>query len=387
MIRIGMVGSGFAAKLHLDSYRRIGVQDTAVTAICSKDADLGQVAEQYGIPRTYGDLDQMLGDPDIDVVDIITPPALHEDMIVRAMRAGKDVICEKPLTGFFAPAVDEAGVPVPRSEMLAKAEASLKAIGEAMQETGKRLYYAENYVYAPSVQKCAQFIRLKKSRILLIKGEESHSGSHAVHAPYWKLNGGGALIRQGCHPLSAALYLKAVEGEVRGEAIRPVSVTAVTGCLSDMLKGEEHRYIHAHPVDVEDFADVLITFSDGSIAQILASDNTVGGTRNNMEVFTNEGQYQCNIAPNDALMVYHENDEHLDEIYMTEKLGQKAGWQPIFLEETVMRGYLGELQDFLYCLKTGAEPASGFPLAYDAIRVIYAAYRSAQEGRAVLLED
>ena len=63
MIRIGMVGSGFAAKLHLDSYRRIGVQDTAVTAICSKDADLGQVAEQYGIPRTYGDLELLLGDP------------------------------------------------------------------------------------------------------------------------------------------------------------------------------------------------------------------------------------------------------------------------------------------------------------------------------------
>ena len=255
-----------------------------------------------------------------------------------------------------------------------------------MEETGKRLFYAENYVYAPSVQKCASFLRLKKSKILLIKGEESHSGSHAVHAPYWKLNGGGALIRQGCHPLSAALFLKAAEGEARGERIRPVSVTAVTGRLSDMLQGGEHRYIHARPVDVEDFADVLITFSDGSIAQILASDNTVGGTRNNMEVFTNEGQYRCNIAPNDAMMVYHENDEHLDEIYMTEKLGHKAGWQSVFLEETVMRGYEGELQDFISCLKTGAEPDSGFPLAYDAIRIIYAAYLSAQEGRAVRLD-
>ena len=328
----------------------------------------------------------MLADPEIDVVDINTPPALHEDMIICAMRAGKHVICEKPLTGFFAPAADGSGNPVPRSLMYEKAEESLGAIRSAMEETGKRLFYAENYVYAPSVQKCAEFIRARKSKILLIKGEESHSGSHAAHAPYWKLNGGGALIRQGCHPLSAALYLKAVEGEVRGERIRPVSVTAVTRCLSGLLKGEEHRYIAAHPADVEDFADVLITFSNGSVAQIMASDNTVGGTRNNMEVFTGESQYRCNIAPNNAMMVFHENDEHLNEVYMTEKLGQKAGWQPIFLEETVMRGYLGELRDFLTCLKTGAEPASGFPLAYDTIRVIYAAYRSAQEGRAVMLD-
>ena len=386
MIHIGMVGSGFAAKLHLDSYRQVGMRDARLLAICSKDADLRQVADAWDIPRVYTDFEELLADPEIHLVDIITPPALHREMIIRAMEAGKDVICEKPLTGFFEPAVRPDRQPVPGKEMYEKSDASLRAIGEAMQRTGKRLFYAENYVYAPSVQKCAELLRQKKSKILLIKGEESHSGSHAAHAPYWKLNGGGALIRQGCHPLSAALYLKGVEAKARGEAIRPVSVTAVTGRLSDLLKGDEHRYIAAHPFDVEDFADVLVTFSDGSIAQILASDNTVGGTRNNMEVYTGESNYQCNIAPNSAMMVFHENADHLEDVYMTEKLGQKAGWQSVFLEETVMRGYLGEIRDFLGCIQTGKEPEAGFPLARDAIRIIYAAYRSAQEGRAVELE-
>lgn len=385
MIHIGIVGSGFAAELHMDSYRQLGMKDVEVLAICSKDEKLPEIAKAWGIARVYDDLDKMLADPDIDLVDIITPPALHESMIVSAMEAGKHVICEKPLTGFFAPAVQEDGTPVSCAEMYEKADQSLKTIQDAMERTGKRFFYAENYVYAPSVQKCAELLKRKKSKILLIKGEESHSGSHAVHAPYWKLNGGGALIRQGCHPLSAALYLKELEAKARGEEIRPVSVTAVTGRLSDMLKGDEHRYIAARPVDVEDFADVLITFSDGSIAQILASDNTVGGTRNNMEVYTGEGNYQCNIAPNNAMMIYNENDEHLDEIYLTEKLGQKAGWQSVFLEENIMRGYLGELRNFLSCLMSGEEPESGFALAENAIHVIYAAYRSAQEHRAVQL--
>lgn len=385
MIRIGIVGSGFAAELHMDSYRQLGMKDVEVTAICSKDENLPQIADAWGIARTYGDLEEMLADPEIDLVDIITPPALHEPMIVQAMEAGKHVICEKPLTGFFAPAVTEDGQPVSCALMFEKANESLDRIQSAMERTGRRFFYAENYVYAPSVRKCAELLKKKKSKILLIKGEESHSGSHAAHAPYWKLNGGGALIRQGCHPLSAALYLKSVEAKARGEEIRPVAVTAVTGHLSDMLKGDEHRYIAARPVDVEDFADVLINFSDGSIAQILASDNTLGGTRNNMEVYTGEGNYQCNIAPNNAMMIYNENAEHLDEIYLTEKLGQKAGWQSVFLEENIMRGYLGELRNFLSCLISGQEPEAGFQLARDSIRVIYAAYRAAQEHHSVTL--
>lgn len=385
MIRIGMVGSGFAARLHMDSYRQLGMSGVSVTAVCSKDDTLPDFAKAWGIPKDYGDLEDLLKDPEIDLIDISTPPALHKDMIVSAMRAGKHVICEKPLTGFFAPAVDADGKAVSRALMLRKAEDALAAIREAMEDTGKHLYYAENYVYAPSVQKCAEFLRRRRDKVLLIKGEESHSGSHAAHAPYWKLNGGGALIRQGCHPLSAALYLKQVEAAARGEDIRPVSVTAVTGNLSAALKGDEHRYIAARPVDVEDFADVIVAFSDGSMAQILASDNTVGGTRNNMEVFTGSGNYQCRIAPNDAMMVFHEDEEGLKDVYMTEKLGHKAGWQSVFLEETVMRGYLGEMRDFMNSLMNGTDPQAGFPLANDAIRIIYAAYQSAQEGRAISL--
>lgn len=384
MLNIGIVGSGFASILHLESYHNISLEGVCLYAICSKDDKLQEVADRFGIPHVYHDYQDMLNDPQINMVDIITPPALHADMIVEAMNHGKDVICEKPLTGFFEDAIQD-GQPVPVARMREAAEANLQRIGDAMKATGKQLFYAENYVYAPSVQKCAEFLRHKKSKVMLVKGEESHSGSHAAHAPYFRLNGGGALIRQGVHPLSAALYLKQVEAKARGEEIRPVSVTAVSAQLSKMLKGDEHRYIHANPYDTEDFASVLITFSDGSVAQILASDNTLGGTRNNMEVYTHEGVYQCNIAPSNGMMVYHENDENLHDIYFTEKLGQYAGWQPIFLEENLMRGYQSELRNFLYCAQNNVEPEAGYPLALDTIRLVYAAYQSAQEGRAIAL--
>ena len=60
-----------------------------------------EFARRFGIPQTFRDYRELLTDKTIDVVDICTPPALHAEMIVACMRAGKHVICEKPFTGYF----------------------------------------------------------------------------------------------------------------------------------------------------------------------------------------------------------------------------------------------------------------------------------------------
>ena len=85
--------------------------------------------------------------------------------------------------------------------------------------------YAEDWVYAPAVAKTAEILNATRDKILFMKAEESHSGSHAAHAAQWAMTGGGALIRQGCHPLSAVLHLKQVEaqGARRADRRRPMS--------------------------------------------------------------------------------------------------------------------------------------------------------------------
>ena len=77
--------------------------------------------------------------------------------------------------------------------------------------SGRLFMYAEDWIYAPAVTKTAEILRASKDKILFMKAEESHSGSHAAHAAHWSMTGGGSLIRMGCHPLSAVLYLKQVE--------------------------------------------------------------------------------------------------------------------------------------------------------------------------------
>ena len=89
----------------------------------------------------------------------------------------------------------------------------------AIEKTGKLFMYAEDWIYAPAVTKTVEILRATGDKILFMKGEESHSGSHAAHAAQWAMTGGGSLIRMGCHPLSAVLYLKQVEANARGETI------------------------------------------------------------------------------------------------------------------------------------------------------------------------
>src|ERR1700678_2720623 len=100
-ICVGIVGSGLIAGLHMRAYRRVVRLDVTVKAVASRGDHVLDFAKRFGIPETYRDYRDLLADATIDVVDICTPPAVHAEMIVACMRAGKHVVCEKPFTGYF----------------------------------------------------------------------------------------------------------------------------------------------------------------------------------------------------------------------------------------------------------------------------------------------
>ena len=137
--------------------------------------------------------------------------------------------------------------------------------------------YAENFVYAPAVSKAAEIICKKKSKILYAKGEESLKGSSSPVAGKWDKTGGGTFIRTGAHPLAAILWLKKIEGIARNEDIKVKTVFADMGRVTSTLSQYDRRHIAARPEDVEDNGTVIITFSDGSKATIIATDVLLGG--------------------------------------------------------------------------------------------------------------
>lgn len=386
-IRVGLIGSGFVAELHMNAYQRVYGVDAVVKAVVSRGDHVLEFARRRCIPTVYRDYRDLLQDKEIDVVDICTPAVLHAPMIVEAMAAGKHVICEKPFTGYFGQAGDPS--PIGRclsKEMMYERVMAEMAMTKARIEASDRLFmYAENWVYAPAVTKSVEILQKTKDKILFMKAEESHSGSHAEHAARWDMTGGGALIRQGCHPLSAVLYLKQVEARARDEKIDLAAVTADVGNIGDGLSEADHRYILSHPVDVEDWAMLNLTFTDGTKSTVFAGDMILGGVRNLVETYTTGGILNANMCPSTGMVTYLTDEAKLKDVYITEKVDRKTGWQFVCLEEEWTRGYIQEIQDFMECVALGRKPLADVNLAYDTIRATYAAYWSAEAGRRISL--
>lgn len=387
-IGIGMVGAGRACELHMEAFRRVrgvSLRFKSITAGHEATARAGQ--ERFGFEQTVGSIDEMLSDPEIDLIDLCSPPYTHEDYTVKALEAGKYVICEKPVAAYFGSPGDAApiGETVSRETMYERVMLSLDRLAEVVARHPGHFMFAEHYIYAPAVQKTAEIIRKKGSKILCLKGEESLKGSSSRLAGEWSKTGGGVFTRVGNHPLSAILYLKTVEAQAAGQDVYIKSILADMDRVTDTMNNYEHRHILARPVDVEDFGTVVLTFSDGTKGVVMATDLLLGGSKNYVEVYCNDAVLYCNLTMHNALRTYFLDEQNLDDVYLSEMLPSKIGWNEPFLEDIVMRGYVNEMQDFIECAACGREPLANFQLAYDTAKITYAAYLSAQLGKKVTL--
>jgi predicted dehydrogenase len=363
-----------------------------IVAVASRTkAKAEEFAAQYQIPAVVEDYRRLLERKDIDVVDLCLPTDLHHEFIIEAAQAGKHVICEKPLTGYFGKERPEdlVGLSIDRETMLTRAMENSRAVIRAVKENKITFGYAENWIYAPPVMKLKKLMQASRGTILDMRAEESHSGSHAAYSRRWKTSGGGALMRLGAHPVAAVLHLKHFEGLMKqGQPIRVKSVTAEVGRHTriESFQKEPQKWIVSAWEDVEDWATAIVNFDDGSQAVVTASDGVLGGIRNTMTVYLSNAVVQVNINPSDTVVAYAPAAQVFGEEYIAEKLETKAGWNFASPDEDWVRGYPQELEDFVDCLLTGREPVSGLDLAVQTVEVIYAAYLAAEKGKRVELK-
>jgi predicted dehydrogenase len=384
-VRTGMVGSGFAASFHYESLHKVCGTEIEVTGVYSPTpAKREAYARKRGLPA-FESLDQLLDRS--DVIHVCTPPSTHESIAIAALSRDKFVIVEKPLTGYFGDGSEGFdGDHFPRHDALDHALQSIRRILDAEKRSKGRLLYAENWVYAPSIQKEREIIKKTGAQILWLHGEEAHSGSHASTYGYWKFSGGGAMVGKGCHPLTAALYLKRVEGRARdNKPIQPQSVSARVHALTRQKGFIDRGHIRADYVDIEDFSMMHVTFEDGMVADIFASDVVMGGVHNWLEIVANNHHTVCNINPNTAMQTYNPVDQYFKDIYVVEKIGTKQGWSNPAPDEDWITGYPAEIEAFYRAIAYGEPIESDSSLAADAISTIYSAYVSAEKRGAEIL--
>ena len=136
-IRVGVVGAGYFAQFHLDAWSRL--PGVTLAAVCDQNAEnLAPARQHYPHAQTFTHAEQMLTDAELDLVDIVTPPHTHAELVAQVSKAALPAICQKPL----APTIDEA-----------------QAIVETAESAGTLLVVHENIRFAPWHREMARLVQ------------------------------------------------------------------------------------------------------------------------------------------------------------------------------------------------------------------------------------
>ena len=330
MLGTGLIGDFYARTLHAQRGRdRVGV-------IYSRQAARAQdFARRWEVPHALTSLRAAVEHPSTDVVVVALPNHLHEEAITMAARAGKPVLCTKPL----GRTVEEAW------RML-----------EVVEKAGVFSGYLEDLCYTPKTLKAIASVRDGAvGQVTWVRAREAHPGPHA--AWFWdeKLTGGGAIIDLGCH------CIEIIRSFV-GKDNRPVEVM----CWADTL---------VHPVDAEDNAVALVKFASGAIGQFEVSWTFRGGMDLRDEVAGTHGTIWLNHFLRTGYEMFTAGRR---DGYVAEKAETADGWLFPVGDEASELGYVDMFTDMFDALDAGRAPRETF---YDGVvvnAVMDAAYRSAR---------
>jgi myo-inositol 2-dehydrogenase/D-chiro-inositol 1-dehydrogenase len=341
-VGIGIVGSRFQAECVAASVRMMPDEAEVVAVASPTPGNAESFARRFGIPAYYVDYHELLRDPKVEMIHISAPNYLHAPMTIDAARAGKHVVCEKPLC-----------------ITLEEADAMIDACAKA----GVLLLYAEELFFAPKYVKAKQMADEGAfGRIHLVKQGEKHSGPHADW--FWDVtrSGGGALMDLGCHGIAFCWWF-----------LGKPAVKSVYSQLSTQVHGDRTRG--------DDEAITIIEFEDDAVGIIENSWNRPGGMDDSIEIFGSKGQTYADMLMGNALPTYSE----VGFGYAVEKAASTRGWTYPVFEEQWNYGFPQEMRHFARCVRGKEAPISDGETGRVVQEVLYAAYASAGRGCKVTL--
>ena len=301
-LNVGMIGAGFMAKAHslaiagMPMYfwpapalpHRKMVAD--VTEELAKDA-----AARLGYDEYTGNWMDVINNPEVDIVDIVTPNDSHAEIAIAAAKAGKHIISEKPL----ARTAEEA-----------------KTMLEAVQKAGVKHMVAFNYRRTPAVALAKKYIEEGAiGKILNFRGTYLQDWSADPNSPLsWRFQkdiaGSGALGDIGTHVVDFARYLVGEITEVMAETQTWVKERPIqSGGVDKLGTVKSGADVPKGPVDVDDEVMTMLKFENGAVGSIEATRNAFG--RNNFltfEIHGEKGSICFNYERRDELQVFFADD-------------------------------------------------------------------------------
>ncbi|SOB86534.1 glucose-fructose oxidoreductase [Sphingomonas guangdongensis] len=328
-----IVGLGYYATQQIMPQFRNCRHSRLVALVSGTPEKLARYGAEYGVPARnrydYKSFDRIRDNPDIDIVYVVLPNNMHAEYTIRAARAGKHVMCEKPM---------------------AVSVAECQAMIAACRAAGRKLMIGYRSRFEPHNRLAIELARkgeVGPTRVIIAQ--------HGFDAKpnQWRLDrrmaGGGSMMDIGIYSLNAARYLTGEE---------PVSVTAV-----DSTDRRDPRF-----ASVEDRVSFQLTFPSGIIADCLSS---YSSNHNGYRVAGTEGHIDLEPATS----------------YTGQRMSIRRGDQTSV--RTVPPGdvnqFAGQLDHLSQCVIDGTDPIVGGEEGLADLRLIEAVYRAAREGRAVRL--
>ena len=341
-LNIGIVGLGWVAGAHIETFK--SVEGANVTAVCSRrELDAGELEKQYGIPlKPFSDFDAMLADPDIHVIDICTEHKLHVELAIKAARAGKHLIIEKPI----CMTVDE-----------------LTRLNAVIEETGVNVCVCFECRFSAHFSMVRAVIDQGLLGDLHYAEVDYYHGIGPWYGQYrWNIKkdeGGSSLLTAGCHALDAMLFC--MDGEIE-------EVTS----YNTKSRGEDFE-----PYEYDTTSATILKFAGGNrIAKVTSCVDCLQPYYFHIHLVGSHGSL-------------------LDNKFYSKKLPGmvKDRWSTL---ETALidsgdvsdHPYQPQFQAYVDAVKKGEPmPRTDWKTAYETHRVLFAADKSAAEGRSVKLAE
>jgi predicted dehydrogenase len=383
---IGIVGSGFNAGFHLQAF--VGVRDADVIGLWSPNqthaASTAELARrlELGPAKVYLSISEMVADPAVNAIWLCGPnharvENLEEivDTVERGRGSLVGIACEKPL---------------------ARNVAEANRVTSLVKRAGLRHGYLENQVFAPQIVQGRALIWARGARLTgrpyLARAAEEHSGPHAPWFWQGSLQGGGVLNDMMCHSALLVRYLL-TDPLVPISSLRPARVTAHIASLKWTRPEYVKRLAESMGPAVEygkrpaeDFASVTLEFIDGDGIRVLGEATTswsfVGaGLRLSAELLGPEYSMSWNTLDSGLKLFFSREVRGKAGEDLVEKQNAEIGLMPMVASEAAAYGYEAEDRHFVRAFLKGETPLLTFDDGLEVVRLLMAAYMSAEEGK------
>lgn len=363
-LRVGLVGTGSIAQLHLSAFR--GFPDVLeLAAVCDprEDAATSVAASMGPDVAVFTDIDEMLANAELDAVDICTPHYLHAPQAIAAIQAGKHVLVEKPM----ACSIEEA-----------------RAMAGAAEAARVTLMVGQNLRYLPGSVAVQQLLaKGELGDIWWARADDWFGLLGPVHSWAYdaKLSGGGVLHMGSTHHIDLFRFYFGNVG----------AVSANLWTHNPAFKnGAEDRIV------------ATLEFESGVVAHISACYVPYKTPhRHQYMVFGHEGALHTELpeSPDDrmtAILQHHagalvsrtsEPDEFTTVAPVTEAAVDGRAFTSFPAQPPFAVSWVNELLHFADCVRTGMEPISSGRDNVETMKAVYGCYEAARLGRAVALAD